>query len=85
MGYLPATTANLRILHKSFSQQFIDGEISAGGYEWEFKWQFGNGTLIVEPSLGRALIQDALMRFLIKADYHLEPGGDYSFIVRSKF
>ena len=45
MGSLPATTANLRILHKSFSQQFIDGEISAGGYEWEFRWQFGNGEL----------------------------------------
>jgi len=39
----------------------------------------------VEPSLGRALIQDALLRFLIKADYQLAPGGDYVFTVRAKF
>ena len=46
---------------------------------------FGKGELTVEPSLGRALIQDALLRFLLKADYKLEPGGDYIFTVRSKF
>ena len=85
MSSLPATTAQIRVLHKSFSQQFLDGEVSAGGFEWEFKWKFGQGELTIEPSLGRALIQDALMRFLVKADYHLEPGGDYSFTVRAKF
>ena len=85
MSYLPATTAQIRVLHKSFSKQIIDGEISAGGFEWSFIWKFNQGELIVEPSLGRALIQDALMRFLVRADYHLEPGGDYSFTVRAKF
>lgn len=39
----------------------------------------------MEPSLGRALIQDALLRFLLKADYQLEPGGDYVFTVRASF
>jgi hypothetical protein len=39
----------------------------------------------VEPSLGRALIQDALLRFLLKADYQLEAGGDYAFTVRASF
>ena len=43
------------------------------------------GELTVEPSLGRALMQDALLRFLLKADYQLEPGGDYVFTVRAKF
>ena len=85
MKSLPATNAQIRVLHKSFSKQIIDGEISAGGFEWQFIWNFGQGELIIEPSLGRALIQDALMRFLIKADYNLEPGGDYSFTVRAKF
>jgi len=39
----------------------------------------------VEPSLGRALIQDALLRFLVKSDYTLEAGGDYCFTVRAAF
>jgi len=85
MSSLPATTAHLRVLRQSFSEQLLDGEVSAGGFEWQFTWAFGRGELSVEPSLGRALIHDALMRFLIKADYHLEPGGDYIFTVRAKF
>jgi len=31
------------------------------------------------------LIQDALLRFLVKCDYDLEPGGDYTFTVRARF
>ncbi len=85
MSSLPSTTANLRVHRQSFQEQCLDGEVSAGGFEWQFKWAFDRGELSVEPSLGRALIEDALMRFLIKADYHLEPGGDYQFIVRSRF
>ena len=85
MNKLPITKANLRISRQSFKDQCLDGEISAGGFEWKFTWCFSKGQLIVEPSLGRALIQDALMRFLVKADYKLEPGGDYSFNVRAKF
>ena len=46
---------------------------------------FDRGELNVEPSLGRALIQDALLRFLVKSDYDLEPGGDYTFTVRARF
>ncbi len=85
MSQLPITTAHVRVHRQSFSEQFLDGEVSAGGFEWQFKWAFGRGELSVEPSLGRALIQDALLRFLIKADYNLEPGGDYKFTVRSQF
>ncbi len=85
MSQLPITTAHLRIHRQSFSAQYLDGEVSAGGFDWQFTWFFGKGELSVEPSLGRALIQDALLRFLLKADYNLEPGGDYNFTVRAKF
>ena len=85
MTQLPATKAHLRINHQNFSEQYIDGEISAGEFQWQFSWAFGKGELVVQPSLGRALIEDALLRFLIRTDYDLEPGGDYIFTVRAKF
>ncbi len=85
MSELPSTTAHLRVNRQNFSKQFLDGEVSAGEFEWRFTWTFGTGELSVEPSLGRALIQDSLLRFLIRSDYHLEPGSEYVFTVRSKF
>ena len=85
MSHLPVTTAHLRVHRQSFVEQRLGGEVSAGGFQWQFSWSFGRGELSVEPSLGRALIQDALLRFLVKADYHLEPGGDYMFTVRARF
>ncbi len=85
MSQLPATKAHLRIFRQSFGEQCLVGEVSAGDFQWQFKWIFGKGQLILEPSLGRALIQDALFRFLVKTDYKLEPGGDYIFTVRAKF
>ena len=85
MARLPATTARLRVLHQSFSERLLEGEVSAGSFAWTFRWAFDRGELTIEPSLGRALIQDALMRFLLRADYQLEAGGDYAFIVRAAF
>jgi hypothetical protein len=85
MARLPATTAQLRVLHQSFSQRLLEGEVSAGGFQWTFRWAFDRGELSVEPSLGRALIQDAVLRFLLKVDYQLEPGGDSAFTVRATF
>ena len=85
MSPLPHTTAHIRVFKQSFSEKSIDGEVEAGGFQWKFRWGFEKGELSVEPPLGRALIQDALMRFLIKSDYHLEPGGNYFFTVRSQF
>ena len=85
MSTLPTTTAHLRVHRQSFSEQCLDGEVSAGGFGWVFRWAFDTGELSVEPSLGRALIHDALLRFLVKADYNLEAGGDYIFTVRSRF
>ena len=85
MSQLPATKAYLRIYRQNFAERCLNGEVSAGEFQWQFTWTFGKGELIVEPSLGRALIQDALMRFLVKTDYKLEPGGDYIFTVRARF
>ncbi len=85
MNKLPTTTANLRIHRQSFKDQCLNGEVSAGGFDWQFSWAFDKGELSIEPSLGRALIHDALMRFLIRSDYKLEPGGDYFFNIKSRF
>ncbi|MEY3462961.1 MAG: hypothetical protein RLZZ468_739 [Cyanobacteriota bacterium] len=85
MARLPTTTAQLRVLRQCFRQRLVEGEVCAGGFEWSFIWAFDRGELKVEPSLGRALIQDALLRFLLKSDYQLEPGGDYAFTVRAQF
>lgn len=83
---LPETTAYLRVTHQSWQQGILAGEISAGSYQWQFQWQFRQGkTLAIQPSQGRALIQEPLGRFLEKWDYKLEPGGDYSFTIRAKF
>ena len=81
----PSTTAHLRVHSQDFSTKSIEGEITAGDFSWQFNWKFSHGELLVEPPLGRALIQDALLRFLIKTDYSLEPGGDYIFTIKSKF
>ncbi len=81
----PKTTAHIQIHSQNFYTKSIEGEVSAGDFSWKFNWKFSNGELLVEPPLGRALIQDALLRFLIKADYYLEPGGNYIFTIRAKF
>ncbi|GAB4153620.1 MAG: DUF3146 family protein [Cyanobacteria bacterium J069] len=81
---LPETTAYVRITHQSWQQGKIEGEVRANAYEWQFQWCFQKGQLIVQPSLGRALIKDPLERFLERSDYQLELGGDYSFTIRAE-
>jgi hypothetical protein len=81
---LPETTASVRITHQSWQQGKIEGEVRANAYEWQFQWCFRQGQLIVQPSLGRALIKDPLERFLERSDYQLELGGDYSFTIRAE-
>ena len=85
MNQKPSTTAHLRVYRQDFSNQSIAGEVTAGEFNWQFKWQFSIGKLHVEPPLGRALIEDSLLRFLIKSDYCLEPGGDYVLEIKAKF
>jgi hypothetical protein len=81
---LPETTAYLKITHLSWHQGLIYGEVNAGEFMWEFQWLFRQGNLLVKPSIGRALIQEPLGRFLEKFDYQLEPGGDYAFTIRAE-
>jgi Protein of unknown function (DUF3146) len=85
--HLPETIAHVRVTQHSWQFGKVVGEVTAGEFCWEFQWccRQGHIELIVEPSLGRALIQDALSRFLKKWDYQLEAGGDYEFTVRAKF
>ena len=81
---LPETTATVRVTSQSWQQGTLEGEGSAGSFEWHFQWRFRqNKTLSIKPSRGRALIQEPLGRFLEKWDYKLEPGGDYSFTIRA--
>jgi hypothetical protein len=82
--HLPETTAYVRITQHSWQQGKIEGEVQAAEYEWQFQWCFRGGQLSVRPSLGRALIQEPLGRFLEQCDYQLEPGGDYVFKIRAE-
>jgi hypothetical protein len=81
---LPETTAYVRITRQSWQQGSIEGEVRANQFEWQFSWQFRESQLVIQPSLGRALIKEPLGRFLEAKDYQLEPGGDYSFTIRAQ-
>jgi hypothetical protein len=81
---LPETTAYVRVTKQCWHQGKIEGEVRAAAYEWQFQWLFRQGRLLVQPSLGRALIFEPLGRFLDRCDYLLEPGGDYEFTVRAE-
>ena len=82
--HLPETTAHVRIIRQSWQLGFLEGEVKAGEFEWQFQWSFRRGKLSVKPSQGRALIQEPLGRFLEQRDYQLEPGGDYAFTIRAE-
>ena len=81
----PETTANVSIKEYCFSKKQIQGVVSASQFEWTFTWSFDKGSLTVNPPLGRALIEDALLRFLLKKDYELEAGNEYRFTISAKF
>jgi hypothetical protein len=81
----PETIANLSINEYCFSKKQIKGIVKASQFEWTFIWSFNKGLLSVNPPLGRALIEDALLRFLIKKDYELEAGNEYKFTISAKF
>lgn len=84
MGDKSGTTAYLRITQQSWRLGKIEGEVSAAEYQWQFQWQFRQGKLLIKPSLGRALIQEPLGRFLERSDYQLEAGSNYTFTIRAK-
>ena len=81
----PHTTANISIKEYCFSKKQIKGFVEASEFKWTFTWSFSKGQLLVNPPLGRALIEDALLRFLLKKDYQLEAGNEYKLTISAKF
>ena len=81
----PETVANVTIKEYCFSKKHIKGVVKASQFKWTFTWSFNKGLLLVNPPLGRALIADALLRFLLKKDYALEAGNEYKFTISAKF
>ena len=81
----PETIAHLSVKEYCFTKKQVKGIVEASQFQWHFTWSFGKGLLYVNPPLGRALIEDALLRFLIKKDYELEAGNEYKFTISAKF
>ena len=85
MRLKPETTAHVNVKEYSFSKKQVKGIVEASDFKWQFTWAFDQGVLYVKPPLGRALIEDALLRFLLKNDYELEAGSEYKFTIPAKF
>ena len=85
MGSKPETIVYLNVQEYCFTKRQVKGIVKASQFKWQFTWSFGKGSLFVRPPLGRALIEDALLRFLLKKDYQLEAGSEYKFIISAKF
>ena len=81
----PETIANVSVREYCFSKKHIKGVVEASQFKWTFIWSFNKGSLLVNPPLGRALIEDSLLRFLLKKDYELEAGCEYKFVISAKF
>ena len=81
----PETIANVSVKEYCFMKKEIKGVVQASQFVWNFTWSFHKGLLIVNPPLGRALIENALLRFLMKKDYELEAGSEYKFTISAKF
>ena len=81
----PETIANVSVKEYCFTKKQIKGVVEASQFKWSFTWSFSTGLLLVNPPLGRALIEDALLRFLLKKDYELEAGNDYKLTISAKF
>ena len=81
----PETIANVSVNEYCFTKKQIKGIVKASQFEWTFIWSFNKGLLKVNPPLGKALIEDPLLRFLLKKDYELEAGNEYKFTISAKF
>ena len=81
----PETTAHVSVKEYCFTKKEVKGIVEASDFKWQFTWSFGKGILMVKPPLGRALIEDSLLRFLLKKDYELEAGNEYKFTISAKF
>ena len=85
MRQKPETIANVSVKEYCFSKKQIKGEVEANQFKWTFIWSFNKGLLMLNPPLGRALIENALLKFLLKKDYELEAGNEYKLTISAKF
>ena len=85
MRQKPETIANLSVIEYCFSKKQIKGVVEASQFKWTFTWSFNKNLLLVNPPLGKALIENALLKFLLKKDYELEAGNEYKFIISARF
>ena len=85
MNSKPETTAHLIVKEYCFSKKEVKGIVEASQFKWQFTWSFGRGILYINPPLGRALIENSLLRFFLKKDYELEAGNEYKFTISAKF
>ena len=81
----PETIAYVSVKEYCFTKKEVKGIVKASQFKWDFTWSFGKGILFVNPPLGRALIEDSLLRFLLKKDYELEAGSEYKFVISARF
>jgi len=81
----PETIAKVSVKEYCFLKKQIKGVVEASQFKWNFTWSFSKGLLTIKPPLGRALIENALLRFLLKKDYQLEAGNAYKFTISAKF
>ena len=80
----PVTIVNVSVEEYCFSKKQIKGFVEANQFRWTFTWSFNKGLLLVNPSL-KSTIEDALLRFLLKKDYELEAGNEYSSLFQPSF
>ena len=81
----PETVAYLNVQEYCFAKRQVRGIVKASQFKWQFTWSFSKDLLVIQPPLGRALIENSLLRFLLKNDYELEAGSEYNFIISAKF
>ena len=81
----PETIAHVSVKQYCFSKKQIKGIVQASQFQWTFTWSFNKGLLLVNPPLGRALIENSLLKFLLQKDYELESGNEYKFTISAKF
>ena len=81
----PETIAHVSVKEYCFSKKQIKGVVEASQFKWNFTWSFNKGLLLVNPPLGRALIENSLLKFLLQKDYELESGNEYKFTISAKF
>ena len=81
----PETIANVSVRKYCFSKKQIKGVVEASEFKWTFTYSFNKGQLKVNPPLGRALIENALFKFLLKKDYEQETVNEYKFTISAKF